>query len=717
MKKRYLSVFVCVFLVASCERPATVLDQAGLDFSILDGSDIATVTCGQEDPCWHFFFLPPITPTPAEFHGSFNPNLRPEVVISELYDVLSPECVTGPIVRTFKGDVSVSVDNENYSVGWQTGGDNLVAGQTYRICVRLNTTTLGYRDIQPDENGADVPRNPEQNPVFQFNNGSNLPIKFRIETGLFCKEGVDCGEATVDTEGATVLTTSYQAALALDSGALQQEYTVIIEEVPCPRTSDGRVRYLDIDIPQFPGCYDMRTDPELTGGFTPGAGVIAGVCYDASSIPASMLDYLQLHHERAPDTVEALVNVPGPVGLDCSNFTAMASSGGGLMQLASWGWNSVKKVLGVAVMPKEAVAAHRGFGGGDLTGLSPLVWAVPSQFEKVADGFIGPEGSIVYPEVLVTTEQQEYWVGSGENAVYQVKPSRPIPGATVRFAVTIGNGPPILDSALTDANGIASLPWTLGPLGPNELEAFGTGIGVAVPDGGSYRDSRVPTHMWGTFGDHHEGTVDLGTGVLTFHATACPVGPTVDGAMDAGEWAGAQSMSFNANLSGGSTTPATFYWYNDCDNLYLAVSVERDAADKVNTVRIDVDNDGDGLPALGDDVWFLDGDAGMFEDRFLSSNCVNKKQSDCGYNDTEDGGSYDGFGAQQFDAVNGLSVYEISHPLVSGDLAHDMQVSFGDQIGVFVTLSLGKGAQGNTQWPEFRVYLPITILQPGSASP
>jgi len=41
-------------------------------------------------------------------------------------------------------------------------------------------------------------------------------------------------------------------------------------------------------------------------------------------------------------------------------------------------------------------------------------------------------------------------------------------------------------------------------------------------------------------------------------------------------------------------------------------------------------------------------------------------------------------------------------------------VSVGDMLGFFLSVQQGNGAQGNTQWPDFRSYEQITIVGPGS---
>ena len=221
-----------------------------------------------------------------------------------------------------------------------------------------------------------------------------------------------------------------------------------------------------------------------------------------------------------------------------------------------------------------------------------------------------------------------------------------------------------------------------------------------------------PNDGFQPFADHLGSSVDLGIGVLEFTATAvaCPVGPTVDGVFDSAEWSAASDTSFTANLSRSSSAAATLYWTNDCDNLYLAVVIERDEAAKVNTLGFDFDNENDGA-TKGDDVLVLDGDTGVFKDLSLSKKCLKRGQSACGDEDADQNGE----GRFAFDGA-GKIVYEVSHPLDSGD-PNDFSLQIGETVGMFLSLRLGKGAQGNTQWPGFRMYLPITIDNPVATAP
>jgi hypothetical protein len=217
--------------------------------------------------------------------------------------------------------------------------------------------------------------------------------------------------------------------------------------------------------------------------------------------------------------------------------------------------------------------------------------------------------------------------------------------------------------------------------------------------------SSGPPYLW-TLGSTPNTTYTATASVggsqdATFTANAfCR--PTIDGTKDEGEWACATMESFDANISGG-TTGAEVWWMNDDQNLYLMVRVKQPSLDKVNNVRFDFDNDGSGNVAAGDDAIDYDADKNAFSDEYLTAKCANSNQSGCG---AEDKVSQDGAAAVGNDGT--WTVYELSHPL-AGTPGEDFIRAAGDPLGFYLTLRVGNGAQGNTQWPGFRVFQKITI--------
>lgn len=725
MKRPWIAALTTLMCLA-CEA-GTVQDPGSPDFAVSDGAHMAGTgqvgnLCEAGQPCEGFYFLPPLVPTP-DVTGTFNGYLRPSVVVTEFpytpplssvqYGAINSNASCTPQgnaeIVSFSGN-EVAVGDGAYSVGWQTGqgGYDLTAGKVYRICVFLDLGDedifLGFRDVQPDDSGADVPRNTEQLPIYQFKNGSNLPIKFWISTEGFCS-GADCGAAVVGS-GQTLDFASTSKDVALLVGGTGSNTLFVLEGSAAAATSctmvNGRIRHVDADIPQFPGCYEITTVPANQK-----FNAIVGVCVNLAAVPDNLEPFLQLHHQRGSDgVVESLTNQEPPSSLDCTTL--------GSAEESTWLRTYAQRGLGLAgealravvpwVSPRELVATHRGFGGGAITEGSPLVWGVPTQIEVnlATNGQTAAIGTPVTVEAIATT-------GSYVHDGVTYGPEY-VPGALVTFTPIDGSTPTAMPVA-TNAGGRASAQWVIGQAGLNELEAWGKGLGLRFVDQGRAEDpdgnsltSPVPGYP-GPFTDHlgvytTDGTADLGIGFLKFTAYGCPASPVVDGEIDP-LWEDAPGTTFPANISGG-TVQGEIKWYNDCNNLYILVTVEKTDPDKINTLRFDFDNTGDGTTA-DDDIWSFTVNPTDYSvttvDGHLTQNCANKKQANCGAADPE--------GKNQLFArfgIHGKWVYEIKHPLNSADGYDFSLANDGGAIGAFLTLQIGNGAQGNTQYPGFRVY-------------
>lgn len=249
----------------------------------------------------------------------------------------------------------------------------------------------------------------------------------------------------------------------------------------------------------------------------------------------------------------------------------------------------------------------------------------------------------------------------------------PRDGDAVTWSVQSGGGS--ISGSDTMADGSASADWTLGGMpGANSAYALVGGLRADFTATGECFDG------WGT--------------------------ASVDGSFD-GEWACARSLDFSANISGGST-PATLYWMNDNDRLYFAVRIMQPAISNKNSIRLDIDVDGDGIAEAFDDIIGYDADQQRALDQFLTARCANNNQSGCGRNDN----SMDVAGAVANDGV--YTTYELSQHLAGDANGEDLVAAAGDQLGFFLTVRVGNGAQGNTQVPGFRDYRSITIVGPGS---
>ena len=728
-----LSVLVVATLfVVACEdsQLPTMVDSESISLAISDGAH-PTDSSNAE-----FFFLPGIVPNPSDHpdydEDDFNPYLAPKLRICELNPEISGEvakCAAG-VDLVVDGEVmGINADETHYSFGWKTGEGMTVSGTDYRISVYIGLgieeVPLGYRDVRAVDSPGQVPSHPETFEYYVFNNGSNIPIKVRIESGALCDvpRNKDCVTRFVDLDdgGDLALMTGddIYGHLHVPSQASSDQTNPTLNMKPCTQPSD-----LPIDIPTFGACFEID---DFGSGVKLGVDDPAtiSVCTIVEDPGFQLLDHQQQHlvtlHRWHDGVVEALPHVEDnctppqpPVPTDVVGY---ARAGLGLLRAG------VSALLVPKPLHAKAVVLHRGMGG-STTMFSSFQFALPAKMEKIpaGDGQIARVGTTVAiaPSVMVT----DLFNDPVENArVWFTIDSTDLRGAKLETVYP----------AFTDTAGIASVQtWTLGSdVGEYSLDASGFGFAVdgsseefngprvEIVDGETLPvlDPYVPLHDEWDDGVEDGPKVALRQGTVTFTATACEAGygtpGFIDGKMDDGEWQCADSTTVPVNLSGGSTTDATLYWMNDGTDLFFAVKVPRSSADKVNVLQVSFDNNNSfnesstGIAEEFDDILVYDASEGL-TDRFLTERCTGSKQAACGRDDVRGtDGSNDGDGAFFNDGF--YSVYELSHPLSGDD--HDISVSSGgdDMVGIFLTLSLGKGAQGNTQWPGFREFFEIVI--------
>ncbi|MEJ2677965.1 MAG: Ig-like domain-containing protein [Gemmatimonadota bacterium] len=664
--KRIAFAAAAAFLLASCSDSTTTVTP-----TLTAPSSSFVISDGAHGGNSHFYFLPPLVPSPT-YSGTFNPSVLPTVDICQLG--ADSSCVT--TVRTFTyHDISVLVDQEMYKVNWNTTSDALDPADVYRIIARVGGDTLGYRDVQP----VDGPTSSDPSAdVYLFNNGATIPIKFRIEKGSLCDTGaLECDEVAVfDSAGGTIPIPS--GGLTIQSYSLPgyDAVTLIVERMENLLTS-GEECVPGLDLPQFGPCIRIRTEPELTEPLLKYATVSICITPGETGLSHSQADLLRTYKwdEGTPGTVKVLPNSSENI---CSQTV-------GLRENKSLLSRALAAVGSFFVPP--AYAIHD--GAGSLTkSFSRFRWALPARLSiNGGNGQVAPVSTAVSvpPSVIVQDENGD-----------------PVENARVHWDVTAGGGTVVPLTVYSNASGIAQVTsWTLGATqGLNTLDAWGFGISDGtMPYGAPQSTDTEP--------------VVIDTGHVQFTATACAPGfgkpQAIDGTMAPGEWGCANHMDFTANLSGGSGTPATLYWMNDGDSLYMAVSVVRDASDKVASLRFDFDNNNDGIAEAGEDAFGVDSKAGFF-DEYLTAKCANSSQAGCGEDDVKDGGYTNGLGAIGYDGTR--LVYELAHPLNSGDTGHDFALAPGDTVGTFLTLQVGNGASGNTQIPGFRVWMPIIVKAP-----
>lgn len=307
------------------------------------------------------------------------------------------------------------------------------------------------------------------------------------------------------------------------------------------------------------------------------------------------------------------------------------------------------------ILPTTAGVAEMTATVGDQTGsFTAVVAPGPAALLEATAPTEAPAGSVVPVSISVTDEY-----------------GNPRSGDPVTWTVTSGGGSIVGDTEVDQ--GSASAEWTLGPAaGTNTATASVGGLDVDL--------------------------VTEGTGCVVGRGTA-----QVDGEFGS-EWECAKQLDFEANVSGGSA-PATVYWMNDGERLYFAVRVMRSPVDPKASLRIDLDNDADGYAETGDDVIGFDVRENRVVDGHLSARCARSNgQSDCIAEDV----SIDAEGAVGSDGT--YTTWELSQPLGGGTPGEDIDVRAGDQLAFFLTLRIGNGAAGNTQFPGFRSYRWFTIV-------
>ena len=181
--------------------------------------------------------------------------------------------------------------------------------------------------------------------------------------------------------------------------------------------------------------------------------------------------------------------------------------------------------------------------------------------------------------------------------------------------------------------------------------------------------------------------------------------PTIDGVFDE-SWAGARCLQFTADVPGGGTTPALLCAMNDASNVYFLVRFTR-GPDPRSSVDFQLDANRSGGINSGDDLIVFRNPELTFEDNYWFDNAADDScpvGSLCSRGDVGGGGNTDGQGA--FGNNGGETIYEVSHPLRSGD-NHDVSAGAGQTIDFFLGLNIYPSSapegQARTFFPSGRL--------------
>jgi hypothetical protein len=694
------------------------------------------------------FFDSPLGTSPSSQAGydagAFNAFLRPHVRVCELIgdptmypavpnpaDGPNPNLSCGtdvtpdPATYPYGLPMELNSGGEIYKVNFKT--DNLTDGTFYRVEVFAVPAAapvdddfraaflLGHRDIAALDGpsvascGLDA--------VCNVNIPSNIPIKVRVESFALCPPDVEqCVTKFVDFSAGEEL--ALQGGTRIDIPAQNSDDQALLTFRSCTPAELQDV--MDrTDLPTFGTC--LATDTDFSGVLTPEA--VISIC-DANDFP---IDEDRVWDDPQEHTI-TLFHFSDQVGqpvyslphaaTNCGTFGSEPSNP--LIRLAMAVKDGLLSVVTPEPLEATMVLLHRGGGYGTSGLASKFMMVLPGKFE-----YVDPNDA-----------ERVALVGSTVPAAVKVTDlyGNPIKGARVRFDSPTPDGFVTASEIITDfdkdnpdpsSDGVASVDWTIASTPKvNELFVWGRTIAdnssetnngprTAPPYGPYDPFLALNTTFDGPSAVEAEVTIPVypnRTG-LTFTVIGCAPGfgtpdLPLNGQLGQDEWQCAQHEQFPVNLSKGSTVMADLYWMNDGSNFYAAVVVP--GSDRVNSLRFDWDSDGDapvgieGPAEEGDDVWEFDPSSGGL-DRYLTAKCTNSSQASCG---ADDAGN-DVTGAFRND-LGGVTVYEISHPLSTGEalngLSIDLDAVAGDMAGFFVTLRLGSGAQGNTQWPGFRVY-------------
>jgi Tol biopolymer transport system component len=146
----------------------------------------------------HFFFLPSLVPDPSPT-GTFDPAVAPTVVICGLNGTACGSTIATYTTTTGPGGevVKLQAAQEQYLVNWKTDAFALSDAVNYRIQVLVGKVLLGFADIDIAKHASQF-KNLNTGELIGLVDGSTLPIKFRIETGIV--GSVTISPSTADIE-------------------------------------------------------------------------------------------------------------------------------------------------------------------------------------------------------------------------------------------------------------------------------------------------------------------------------------------------------------------------------------------------------------------------------------------------------------------------------------------------------------------------------------
>jgi len=601
MNRRFaLPLSALLLLVTACQD----LQQPTADFQVSDGSAFG----GNGNP--HFYFLPPIVPSPS-YTGVFDPSVLPYLSVR----VFGPfdndglaEC-GGNLVAEFNGASGLAVDGDRFAYGWNTP-KSLKRDKVYRLCVMLEVPgvvldTLGFRDISPTQGGGSV----AEDPVYLFNTGSNLAIKFRVEVGALSDALCTTGVLGDDYDCTAQFLNSNQSALCdnatclLTTGIMDTPELFLVEKfgVDNPRcfedegTSTVAGFPLAVDIPQYAGCVRITIfDEDLSfQGFLDSYGTVGACFYPGSGPPVKASqqqdEAIQMHiqyPDPQPDGDPTVWALPwGSTGGIVEACDLVETQGGGNLAAAARKlWRGAQRMLNPWFAPPMVYAFHTGFGGHtSLRSTEGPLQAPPDASPLVDGAALSADLSAVEPEVALQANMSE------TEKVFRLAWALPSQMAATTFCggtgcsgvatqpLTVNLGVPVtLTLRVTDNGAVAN---TTAPGGrslgtPRGVEGARVrfadsdgGADVRTSDNGGYvsyaftpedrglASISVAGFGMGTSAGPYDAFVNgtyvnqaslLDLGQLTFNIRVCQPGPAVNGLVEANDGYPSAPAGWNA---------------------------------------------------------------------------------------------------------------------------------------------------------------------------
>ncbi len=487
MHRLALVVTTIAVLSVGCrdQQPVQPPTSAGPAYMISDGA--------HGGPNSSFFFLPPLVANPVGSPnfviGAFNPNLSPVVEVC----TLAGDPTSGPVdclmsggkpVLVF-GPTNMPVDGESYHLDWDTQASSLQDNLFYRLIVRgtRKLEPLGFLDLDPVSGGV---KNMRTGEVVQFQDGSTLPIKVRIQHGAFGAANPDQFEGDVTNAGGTFTTNTGFAGASFPNNWLPPaavaagitDVVLIIERIPVNDPTRSMSCFQTGQL-ELEGCYRFQTAPDLHrfGPFNtpdriknpkapPEETVIAGVCIEHLTLLGTDAPFEMYRLEETEEASPVLL-ASAPAGfLTCGKFTTTPPltlgglKSGRLLDFASAGWLALKRGITRLVTPQSLYAVDLG-AGGSTDGMSRFGWQRSASMTKAStDPQSAPTGTAVASEPKVCLKVTHHGVTS------------PLEGEPVTFAVVTGGGTVggvSRKTVLTASSGVegedpgcAHAPWVLG---------------------------------------------------------------------------------------------------------------------------------------------------------------------------------------------------------------------------------------------------------------